>query len=99
MDLLNIDNCSKTLGFKKFKHLLHKYYPKFVKTFKKHPHKFDIRELLVLLYDCVPNMKNVLSIDRFLKNAYVLQLEIGKNPITPLYYETEKTKNVLNEKM
>ena len=99
MDLLNIDNYSKTLVFKKFKHLLYKYYPKFMKTFKKNPNKFDIRELLVLLYDCVPNMKNVWSIDRLLKNANVLQSEIGKNPITPLYSETEKIKNVLNEKI
>ena len=30
MDSLNIDNCSK------FKRLLYKYYPKFVKMFKKH---------------------------------------------------------------
>ena len=43
MNFLNIDNCSKTLAFKKFKHLLYKYYPKFVKTFKKHPNKFDTR--------------------------------------------------------
>ena len=35
MDLLNIDNRSKTLVFKQFKCLLYKYYPKFVETFKK----------------------------------------------------------------
>ena len=34
MDLLNIDYCTKVLAFKKKKNLLHKYYPKFVKTFK-----------------------------------------------------------------
>ena len=45
MDSLNTDNCSKTLVFKKFKCLVYKYYPKFVKTFKKHPNKFDIRQL------------------------------------------------------
>ena len=33
MDLLNIDNHSKTWVFKKFKCLLHKYYPKFTKVF------------------------------------------------------------------
>ena len=43
MDSLNIDNYSKTLAFKKIKYLLFKYYPKFVKTFKKHPNEFDIR--------------------------------------------------------
>ena len=31
---LNIDNHSKTLIFKKFKHSLYKYYPKFVKAYK-----------------------------------------------------------------
>ena len=36
MDTLNIDNRSKTVAFKKFKHFLYKYYPKFVKTFKKY---------------------------------------------------------------
>ena len=42
---LNIDNHSKTLAFKKFKHRLYKY-PKFVKIFKKHPNKF------LLFYIC-----------------------------------------------
>ena len=51
MDLLNIDKQSKTLVFKKFKRLLYKYYPSFVKTFKKHPNKFYIRQFHVLLYD------------------------------------------------
>ena len=41
MESFNIDNPSKTLVFKKFKHLPNKYYPKFVKTFKIHPNKFD----------------------------------------------------------
>ena len=35
MDSLNIENRSKHLAFKKFKHLLYKYFPKFVKTYKK----------------------------------------------------------------
>ena len=34
MDLLNIDNRWKTSAFKKFKHVLYKYYPEFVKSFK-----------------------------------------------------------------
>ena len=34
MDLSNIDNCPKRLIFKKFKCLLYKYYPKFVRAFK-----------------------------------------------------------------
>ena len=77
MDSLNSVNHSKTLALKKFKHLLYKYYPKFVKTFKKHPNKFD----------CVPNMKNYWSIDR---NVNVLQVGTGKNPTTPLYSDTKK---------
>ena len=74
MDSLNFDNRPKTLVFKKFKCLLYKYYTKFVKTFKKDPNKFDIRQFLVLLYDCVPNMKNYYNIDRFLENVNVSQV-------------------------
>ena len=33
IDSINIDNCSKTLLFKKFKGLLYIYHPEFVKTF------------------------------------------------------------------
>ena len=69
MDSLNIDNHSKTLAFNKFKHLLYRYYPKFVKTFKKHPSKFDIRKFCVLFFYCVPNMKNYCSINRLLKRC------------------------------
>ena len=41
MESSNIDNPSKTLVFKTFKHLPNKYYPKFVKNFKIHSIKFD----------------------------------------------------------
>ena len=58
MDSLHTDNQSKILAFKKFEHFLYKYYSKLVKTFKKHPNKFNIRQFFVLLYDCIPNMKN-----------------------------------------
>ena len=87
MDLSNIDNNSKALSFKKFKHLLYRYHPKFVKAFKKHPNKFDMKQFLVLLYDFVPNMKIFWSTDRLLKNVNVLQLGTGKIPTTPLYSE------------
>ena len=87
MDLLNIDNHSKTLAFRKFKHLLYRYHPKFVKAFKKHPNKFDIKQFLVLLYDFVPNVKIFWSTDRLLKKVNVLKLGTGKNPTTPLYSE------------
>ena len=81
---------SLTLVFKKFICLLYKYYPKFVKMSKKHPNKFDIRQFLVLLYDCVPNKKTYYSIDRLVKNVNVLHVGTGKNPTTPLYSETKK---------
>ena len=92
MDLLYSDSRSITLASKEFTHLLYKYYPKFVKTFKKQPNKFDIRKFLVLLYDCFPNIKNYWSIDRLLKNINVLQAETGKNPTTLLYSDTKKVK-------
>ena len=97
VDLLNIDNPSKTLVFKNFEDLLYKYYPKFVKTFKKHPSKFDRRQFLFLLYDCVSNLKNSYSIDRLLKTVNFLQVKnrkvrTGKNPTTLLYSEIKKVK-------
>ena len=93
-----MDNHSKTLVFKKLECLLCKYYPKFVQMFKKHPNKFDRRQFLVLLYECVPYMKNYYSIDRLLENVNVLQVGTGKNPTTPLYSETKKSENFLNKK-
>ena len=80
----------KTLVFTKFKLLIYKYYPKFVKMFKEHPDKFDVWQLLVLLYDCVTNIKNYYSIDRLLKNVNVLPVGRDKNPTTPLYSERKK---------
>ena len=38
-----------------------------MKTFKIHLNKFDIRQFLVPLYDCVTNMRNYYSIGRLLK--------------------------------
>ena len=96
---LNIDNHSKTLVFKKLKCLLYKYYPKLVKTFQKHSDNFDVRQFLVLLHDCVPNMKNYYSIDTHLKNVNVLQVETVKNPTTPLYSDTKENENFLNKKI
>ena len=81
----------KTLVFTKFKlFLIYKYYPKFVKMFKEHPDKFDVWQLLVLLYDCVTNIKNYYSIDRLLKNVNVWQVGRDKNPTTSLYSERKK---------
>ena len=90
MDLLNTENRSKTLAFKKYQHPLYKYHPKFVKTFRKHPGKFGVRQFLVQLYDCVPNMKNVWSICRLLKNVKVLQVGTGKNPTTDYIVKQKK---------
>ena len=92
MDSLNIDNYSKTLAFKKVKHLLYKCYPKLVKTFKIHRNKFNIRQFLLLLYDYVPNMKNYCSINSLLKNFNILKIGAGKNPIAPLYSDIKKVK-------
>ena len=50
--------------------------------FKKQPNKFDIRQFLVLLYDCVPSMKNYYSIGRLVKNLDVLEAETVKTPNT-----------------
>ena len=57
-----------------------------------------MRQFLVLLYDRIPNMKHVQSIDRLLTNANILNLEAGKNSTTALYSETKKTKNIFDEK-
>ena len=97
MDSLNIDSRSKTLVFKKIKHLLYKHYPIFVKTFKKHPNKFDIRHFLVLLVDCVPNMNNYYNIDRLLKTFNVLQVGIAKNPTIHLYSDTKISASFFNK--
>ena len=79
---LNIENQSKTLVFKKYKRLLYKCYREFVKMFTKQPNKFDIRQFLVLLYDCVPSMKNYYSIGRLVKNLDVLEAGTVKTPNT-----------------
>ena len=54
------------------------------KRLKKHPNKFDIRQFLVFVYDCVPNIKSYWSIDRLLKNVNVFRNRTGKNPTTLL---------------
>ena len=78
MDSLNIDNHSKTLAFKKIKHILYKHYPKFANAYKKQSNRLDIWQFLALLYDCVPNVKHVWSIDRLFKNANILKSGTGK---------------------
>ena len=51
--------------------MLYKYQPKFVKAHKKQTNILDIRQVFVLLFDCVPNMRDVWRTDRLLKNANV----------------------------
>ena len=78
MDLLNIDNHLKTLAFKKIKRILYEHYPKFANAYKKQPNRLDLWQFLVLLYDCVPNIKHVWSIDRLFKNPNILKSGTGK---------------------
>ena len=47
-----------------------------------------MRQFLVLLHDCVQNMKNYYSINRLLKNVNVLQVGTVKNPTTLLHSDT-----------
>ena len=96
MSSLNIGNQSKTLVFKKYKRLLYKYYPRFVKMFKKWPNKFDIWQFLVVLYDCVPSMKNY-SIGKLVKNLAVLEAGTVKTPNTLWNSETKQNENFLNK--
>ena len=67
--------------------------------FKKQPNKFDIRQFLVLLYDCVPSMKNYYSIGRLVKNLDVLEAETVKTPNTVWYSETKQSENFLNQEI
>ena len=53
--LLNIDNCSKTLAFKKFQCLTWKHYTNIIKTYKKQPNRLGNRQFFVLLYGCIQN--------------------------------------------
>ena len=87
MNFSHFDNHSKTLTFKKFKCLLYKYHPRFSKICKNNVH---LNQFLVLLYDFVPNSKQLLSIEKLLKNAKVSQSGMGKNPTNALYKETTK---------
>ena len=57
-----------------------------------------MRQFFVILYDCVPNLKNHCSTERILKNVNVLQIGTGKNPTTPLYSDTKKREYSFNEK-
>ena len=98
MDSLNIDNRPKTLAFKTLKRLLYKYYPTFVKGDKKQSKGLDIKQFLVLLYDCIPNTKHVWSIAGLLKIVNILKSGTGKNPTTALYNDRTKLEYFFDEK-
>ena len=61
VNLLNFYNHSKTSASKKLKILLRKYHPRFAKVCKNKSdsssNRLDINQFLVLLYDCVLNLK------------------------------------------
>ena len=87
MDSSIFDNHSKAKAFKKFKHPLYKYYPRFSKICKDSEH---FHQFLILLYNCLSNLSQFLSIDKLFNNSNVSQLGMGKNPAAPLHSKTSK---------
>ena len=87
MNSSNFGNHSKTSAFKKFKQFFF-----FVKTYKNKPNsssnRFCIKQFLILLYDCAPNLKQFLSIDVLLKNPSIIKSGTSKNPTSTLRSET-----------
>ena len=81
IDSLNIDNHWTSSVFKRIKHLLYKYYPRFAKAYKKRSKRLDIRQFIILLQNCVLNMKQVWCIGKLLKNVTVLQVRTSNNPL------------------
>ena len=90
IDLLYIGNSSKTLGFKNFSSFYINITLSLLLNLQKSPNRLDIRQFLVLLYDCTLKVKHNWSIYRLLKNAIVLNSRVDKNPTTALYSETKK---------
>lgn len=66
------------LIFKTFQNLL--YYLRFLKVSQT---RENLKQFFMLLYDCVRRRNQFLSIEKLLKKANLLQLEIGKNRTTP----------------
>ena len=87
MDSSIFDNHSKAKVFKKFEHPLYKYYPRFSKIYKGSEH---FHQFLILLYNCLSNLSQFLSIDKLFNNSNVSQLGMRKNPAAPLYSKTSK---------
>ena len=86
MNSLNFDNHSKSLAFKKLKHLLHKYYFMFPKICKSCEH---FHQFVVLIYDSTSNLSQFLGIGKLLKNSNVLQIGMGKNPTTSFIVKSQ----------
>ena len=74
------------MTIEKLQRLFYKYYrsPSF---------KFNF----LFLYNCVPNFKYYLTIERVLKNLNVPQLGTGKNSTSGLYSETTKPVKIFGE--
>ena len=89
-DSLNIDNHSKT-----FKNA---FSINIMLNLLERSNKFDIRQFLVRLYDCVPNIKNYYRVDGLLKDVNVLQKGIRENPASPLYKETREREHFWSKK-
>ena len=56
-----------------------------------------LNQFLVLLCDCMPNLKHFMSIDKLLKNVYVLRTGTGKSLTTALYRETTKPEHIFDK--
>ena len=57
-----------------------------------------MKQFLVLLFDCVPNMKHVWSTDKLLKSAKILKSETCKNAATAFCSVTTKPEKLFDEK-
>ena len=54
---------------------------------------------MVLLHDCVPNLKHFLSADNLLKNCSILRVGMSKNLTTVSFSETTKLEIIFDETM
>ena len=61
-------NQSKASTFNKSKCILYKYYPRFSKIDRVDEHS---NQFLMLLYDCMPRLSQILSFEKLFKNANV----------------------------
>ena len=95
MNSSNFDKSSEVSDFNKFKRFLYKYYSRFSKISKSSK---NLNQCLVLLYDCMPRISQLLSINKLLRNAYVSQLGMVKNPTTSSDSETTKPQKKFDKK-